>query len=137
MARPPRHRIELVDEERLELVRIARAEKLPWQEVQRARIVLYAAEGLHDTEIAQRLDTTPGPGGPPARYWRSQGPSPRPTAPGLSPGTAGHRRLNTVRQIGGSIGTTLLAVMLQPEGTAAPSSFSGLPPDPERRATVD
>ena len=60
MARPPRHRIELTDDERSELVRIARAEKLPWQDVQRARIVLYAAEGLHDTEIAQRLDTTPG-----------------------------------------------------------------------------
>ena len=55
-----RHRIELTDEERSELVRVARAEKLPWQEVQRARIVLYAAEGLHDTEIAVRLDTTPG-----------------------------------------------------------------------------
>jgi hypothetical protein len=52
MARPPRHRIELTEQERLELVRIARAEKRPWQEVQRARIVLYAAEGLHDTEIA-------------------------------------------------------------------------------------
>ena len=42
------------------MVRVARAEKLPWQEVQRARIVLYAAEGMHDTEIAVRLDTTPG-----------------------------------------------------------------------------
>lgn len=60
MARPPRHRIELSEQERVELVRIARAEKRPWQEVQRARIVLYAADGLHDTEIAQRLDTTPG-----------------------------------------------------------------------------
>ena len=60
MARPPRHRIELSEEERVELVRVARAEKLPLQEVQRARIVLYAAEGLHDTEIAARLDTSPG-----------------------------------------------------------------------------
>jgi hypothetical protein len=56
----PRHRIELTEQERTELVRIARAKKRPWQEVQRARIVLYAAEGLHDTEIAQRLDTTAG-----------------------------------------------------------------------------
>ena len=40
------------------MVRVARAEKRPWQEVQRARIVLYAAEGLHDTEIADRLDTS-------------------------------------------------------------------------------
>jgi Helix-turn-helix domain len=60
MARPARHRIELSDEERLELARRARAEKLPFQDVQRARIVLYAADGLHDTEIAARLDTTAG-----------------------------------------------------------------------------
>jgi hypothetical protein len=60
MARPARHKIELSDEERVELVRMARAEKRPWQEVQRARIVLYAADGLPDTEIAARLDTTAG-----------------------------------------------------------------------------
>lgn len=60
MARPPRYRIELGEEERAELVSVARAEKRPWQEVQRARIVLYAADGLHDTEIAARLDTTAG-----------------------------------------------------------------------------
>ena len=41
----------------------ARAEKLPFQDVQRARIVLYAAEGMRDTEIAARLDTSPGSGG--------------------------------------------------------------------------
>ena len=60
MARPARDKIELSGEERRELERVARAEKLPWQEVQRARIVLYAAEGLHDTEIAARLDTSAG-----------------------------------------------------------------------------
>jgi hypothetical protein len=60
MARPPRHRIELSEDERVVLERTARAEKLPFQAVQRARIVLYAAEGLHDTEIAARLDTSPG-----------------------------------------------------------------------------
>jgi hypothetical protein len=60
MARPPRDRIELSDDERRVLERAARAEKLPFQEVQRARIVLYAAEGLRDTEIAARLDTSPG-----------------------------------------------------------------------------
>jgi hypothetical protein len=60
MARPARHRILLSEEERAEVVRVARAEKRPWQEVQRARIVLYAADGLHDTEIAARLDTTAG-----------------------------------------------------------------------------
>jgi hypothetical protein len=60
MARPARHKIELSDEERVVLERRARAEKLPFQDVQRARIVLYAAEGLADTEIAARLDTSPG-----------------------------------------------------------------------------
>ena len=60
MARPARHQIELSEQERRELGRIARAEKRPWREVQRARIVLYAADGLADTEIAARLDTTPG-----------------------------------------------------------------------------
>src|SRR6188472_3785572 len=60
MARPPRHRIELSDHERCELERMARSETMPFRDVQRARIVLYAAEGLHDTEIAARLDTTPG-----------------------------------------------------------------------------
>jgi DNA-binding CsgD family transcriptional regulator len=60
MARPARHRIELSDEERSELERIARAEKRPWREVQRARIVLYAAQGKTDVEIAARLDTSAG-----------------------------------------------------------------------------
>jgi hypothetical protein len=60
MARPARHKIELNDEERSELERIARAEKRPWREVQRARIVLYAAEGKTDVEIAARLDTSAG-----------------------------------------------------------------------------
>src|SRR3954453_5323805 len=60
MARPPRHRIELTDDERRVLERTARGEKLPFQDVQRARIVLYAVEGLHDTEIAARLDSSAG-----------------------------------------------------------------------------
>ena len=60
MARPAQHRIELTEQERVELTRRARAEKLPFQEVQRARIVLYASEGMADTEIAGRLDTTAG-----------------------------------------------------------------------------
>jgi hypothetical protein len=59
MARPARHQIELSAQEHAELERIARAEKRPWREVQRARIVLYSADGLADTEIAARLDTTP------------------------------------------------------------------------------
>lgn len=60
MARPAREKVELSDGERSELGRIARAEKLPWREVQRAKIVLYAAEGQSDVEIAARLDTSPG-----------------------------------------------------------------------------
>jgi Helix-turn-helix domain len=60
MARPARHRIELGEVERSELERIARAEKRPWREVQRARIVLYAADGRTDVEIAARLDTSAG-----------------------------------------------------------------------------
>ena len=60
MARPPRHRIELSEDERVVLERTARAEKLPFQDVQRARIVLYAAVGVADTEIAARVDTSPG-----------------------------------------------------------------------------
>jgi DNA-directed RNA polymerase specialized sigma24 family protein len=60
MARPPRHRIELSEEERMVLERTARAEKLPFQDVQRARIVLYAAQGVSDIEIAARLDTSAG-----------------------------------------------------------------------------
>ena len=60
MARPPRHRIELSEQERCELERVGRSETMAFRDVQRARIVLYAAEGLHDTEIATRLDTTAG-----------------------------------------------------------------------------
>lgn len=60
MARPARHKIELSDEERRQLERMARAEKRQWREVQRARIVLYAAAGRSDVEIAARLDTSAG-----------------------------------------------------------------------------
>jgi hypothetical protein len=60
MARPAAHQVELREEERGELERIARAEKLPWREVQRAKIVLYAAAGESDVDIAARLDTSAG-----------------------------------------------------------------------------
>ena len=60
MARPPRERIELSAGERAELERIARAQRRPWHDVQRARIMLYAAEGETDVEIAARLDTSTG-----------------------------------------------------------------------------
>jgi len=60
MARPARHRIELSEQERGVLDRVARAEKLAFQDVQRARIVMCAADGVADTEIASRLDTSAG-----------------------------------------------------------------------------
>jgi hypothetical protein len=59
MARPARHMIELRDEERRELERIARAEKRPWGKCAGADL-LYAAEGKSDVEIAARLDTSAG-----------------------------------------------------------------------------
>ena len=73
MARLPRHRIELSEEERAALERVARAEKLPFQDVLRARIVLYAAEGMPDTEIAARLDTSSGLVGRWRRRFAEQG----------------------------------------------------------------
>jgi transposase-like protein len=56
----PRHspyRIDLSDEERDVLAARARAYTSPYCEVVRARIVLLAAEGLRNDEIAARLDT--------------------------------------------------------------------------------
>jgi transposase len=49
----------LSTEERAELERRAREVTAPWREVQRARMILYAAEGLADSEIAARLDCHP------------------------------------------------------------------------------
>lgn len=60
MARPARDKGELSEEERAKLERVARAERLPWREVQRAKIVLYAAAGQSDVEIVARLDTSAG-----------------------------------------------------------------------------
>jgi hypothetical protein len=49
----------LTDEERVELERLANRLTAPFREVQRARIVLYAADGLQNKDIAARLDTAP------------------------------------------------------------------------------
>ena len=46
----------LTPKERAELVRIARKRTLPYREVVRAKIVLLAAAGLPNSEIARRLD---------------------------------------------------------------------------------
>src|SRR5215208_1287358 len=59
VARTSRYRIELSDDDRLELERRASALTLPFRVVQRARLILYAAEGLADKEIAVRCDCHP------------------------------------------------------------------------------
>jgi hypothetical protein len=46
--------IELCEEERRELERRAATVTLPFRVVQRARMILYAAEGMQDIEIAAR-----------------------------------------------------------------------------------
>src|SRR3954447_713678 len=57
--RTSRYVIELSAGERDELERRAREVTAPWREVQRARMILYAAEGMADIEIAARLDCHP------------------------------------------------------------------------------
>jgi winged helix-turn helix protein len=47
--------ITLSDEERCELERRAAKLTLPYRDVQRAKVVLYAAEGLSNVQIADRL----------------------------------------------------------------------------------
>ncbi|MCA1680963.1 MAG: helix-turn-helix domain-containing protein [Actinobacteria bacterium] len=59
MPRTSQHQIELSEAERVELERRAVTVTLPWRVVQRARIVLYAAEGMQDIDIAARLDCSP------------------------------------------------------------------------------
>jgi len=59
VSRPSRYRIELTAEERAELERRAQTPTLPFRDVQRARLILYAAEGLQDKEIAVRVDCHP------------------------------------------------------------------------------
>ena len=51
------YRIELSDEERRVLEERAHRYTLPYREVVRAKIVLMAAEGLRNDQIAARLDT--------------------------------------------------------------------------------
>jgi hypothetical protein len=59
MPRLAHHRIELTEQERAELEALAGRLTAPFRQVQRARIVLYAADGLQNKEIAARLDTAP------------------------------------------------------------------------------
>src|SRR2546428_8169252 len=53
------YRIVLSGEERAELERRVACYTLPHKVVQRAKMVLYAAEGLTNVEIARRLETAP------------------------------------------------------------------------------
>lgn len=55
MARRPTE-ITLSDEERSELERVAALQKAPHRDVQRAKLILYAADGQANVEIAARLD---------------------------------------------------------------------------------
>jgi transposase len=57
MPRASPYRIVLTEDERHHLEAAARRYTSPYREVVRARIVLYAAEGLGNDEIAARLDT--------------------------------------------------------------------------------
>jgi len=57
MPRTSPYNIELTGEERLALEARARKYTLPYRDVVRARIVLLAAQGLRNDEIARRLDT--------------------------------------------------------------------------------
>jgi transposase len=52
------YRIELSDDERSVLEQRARSSNAPYRQVVRARIVLYAADGMENAEIAKRLDST-------------------------------------------------------------------------------
>jgi transposase len=52
------YRIELSDDERAVIAQRARSSNAPYRQVVRARIVLYAAEGIENAEIATRLDST-------------------------------------------------------------------------------
>jgi hypothetical protein len=57
MPRSSPYVIILTDQERAHLEATARRYTSPYRDVLRARIVLYAAEGLRNDEIAARLDT--------------------------------------------------------------------------------
>lgn len=116
MGRPPRHRIELSEEERTVLERRARAEKLPFQDVQRARIVLYAADGMNDTEIAAKLDTSPSLVGRWRRRFaelRLEGLKDRPRAgrPRRFPPAAGRRRQGGGVRVAGPLRAAAVSVL--------------------------
>lgn len=58
MPRKSPFNIDLTPEDRKTLEAIARSYKLPYIDVIRAKIILYAADGFENQQIAERLDTT-------------------------------------------------------------------------------
>ena len=56
MPRRSPYRIQITDEERSALESLARSYTLPYWQVIRAQMVLLAAQGLRNDEIAQRLN---------------------------------------------------------------------------------
>jgi Helix-turn-helix domain len=59
VARTSRYSIELGEQDRRELVRRAGTPTLAYRDVQRARLILYAADGMADKDIAVRCDCHP------------------------------------------------------------------------------
>jgi hypothetical protein len=59
MAGRSRYQITLSEREREELVHQAACYSHPHREVQRAKLVLYAAEGMSNVEIGARLEMMP------------------------------------------------------------------------------
>ncbi|MDO9230261.1 MAG: helix-turn-helix domain-containing protein [Syntrophales bacterium] len=57
MPRESPYRIVLTEEERVELTKRANKYTLPYFTVSRARMILFAAQGLGNDKIANRLDT--------------------------------------------------------------------------------
>jgi Winged helix-turn helix len=57
--RTSRYVIELGAEDRRELERRAATPTLPYRDVQRARLILFAAQGMQDKDIAVRCDCHP------------------------------------------------------------------------------
>ena len=58
MLRTSKFKITLTGAERTKLEALARKYSSPYRDVIRARMILYAAEGLTNYQIAQRLDTS-------------------------------------------------------------------------------
>jgi hypothetical protein len=108
VARTSRYRIELGEEDRVELERRAAALTLPFRVVQRARLILYAAEDMADKEIAVRCGCHPQVVSKWRRRFCEQGieglrDKPRAGRPRRFPPAAGRRgRRGRVRIAGGA-----------------------------------